>query len=181
MDAKVIYNENTGKFEPIGPDPLVARNPVVQETATQTLSNKTLTAPVISNAAFTNLIEDIITTKALTAAESGKFIFLDLANGFVTTLPAVAAGLEYTFIVKLAPTGGAYTIVCPAAATLFKGHVLSNDLNAVTDADFDTTAVATITLVQNKSVAGDRVHVVCDGTNWFYSAECSVFDAITGT
>ncbi len=59
--------------------------------------------------------------------------------------------------------------------------MLSNDLNSGTDSDFDTTAVATLTFVLNKAVAGDSIAIWSDGTNWFYSAECSVFDAITGT
>lgn len=121
----------------------------------------------------------LITTKAVTAAESGKTFYLDLAGGFVSTLPAVALGLRYKFIVRTAPTGS-YTIVCPAAAALFKGHVLTTDVNSATDADFDTTAVATLTFVLNKAVAGDLIELESDGVNWFYSAECSVFDAITG-
>lgn len=122
----------------------------------------------------------VITTKAVTAAESGRTFYLDLAGGFVTTLPAVAIGLRFKFIIRTAVTSN-MTIVCPAAAALFKGHVLTNDVNSATDSDFDTTAVATITFVANKSVAGDSVIVESDGVNWFYSAECSVFDAITGT
>ncbi len=143
---------------------------VVNTDGTQTLTGKTITGPANSSL--------VITTKGVTAAESGSTFFLDLAAGFVTTLPAVALGLEYTFIVKTAPTGS-YTIVCPAAATLFKGHVLTNDVNSATDSDFGTAGEATVTFVLNKSVAGDRAHVVCDGVNWHVSAECSVFDAIT--
>lgn len=124
--------------------------------------------------------EVVITTKAVTAAESGKRFYLALAAGFVTTLPAVALGLNYKFIIQIAVTSN-MTIVCPAAATLFKGHVLTTDVNSATDPDFDTTAVATLTFVANKSVAGDWIEVECDGTNWFYSARTSLFDAITGT
>lgn len=145
---------------------------LIDASTTQTLTGKTI------NGALPAAL--LITTKAVSAAESGTRFFIDLAAGFVITLPAVALGLEYEFIVKTALTGSA-TIVCPAAAALFKGHVLTNDVNSATDSDFDTTAVATITLVLNKSVAGDRVHVICDGVNWHYRAECSVFDAITGT
>jgi hypothetical protein len=138
------------------------------------------TEVILQEASGASVAEVLITTKAVTAAESGKRFFIDLAGGFVITLPAVALGLEYEFIVKTALTGSA-TIVCPAAAALFKGHVLTNDVNSATDSDFDTTAVATITFVLNKSVAGDRVRVTCDGVNWHYTAECSVFDAITGS
>lgn len=146
---------------------------VVTEDQVQTLTNKTVSGTLAAAL--------LITTKAVLAVESGSRFFLDLAAGFVVTLPAVAIGLEYDFIVKTAPTVGAYTIVCPAAAALFKGHVLTNDVNSATDSDFDTTAVATLTLVLNKAVAGDRIKVTCDGVNWHYRAECSVFDAITGT
>lgn len=122
----------------------------------------------------------VITTKAVLAAESGKTFYLDLAAGFVVTMPAVAIGLRYKFILRTSVTGST-TIVCPAAAALFKGHVLTTDVNSATDPDFDTTAVATLTFVLNKAVVGDLIEVECDGVNWFYSAECSVFDAITGT
>lgn len=122
----------------------------------------------------------VITTKAVTAIESGKVFYLDLAAGFVVTLPAVSLGLRYKFILRTAVTG-TMTIVCPAAATLFKGHVLTTDVNSATDPDFDTTAVATLSFILNKAVAGDWIEVECDGVNWFYSARCSLFDAITGT
>lgn len=145
---------------------------IIDASTTQTLAGKTITGAIAAAL--------LVTTKAVLAAESGTRFFIDLAGGFVITLPAVALGLEYEFIVKTALTGSA-TIVCPAAAALFKGHVLTNDVNSATDSDFDTTAVATITLVLNKAVAGDRVKVTCDGVNWHYRAECSVFDAITGT
>lgn len=171
MDARLIFNENLGKFQAVGTFSAVNTN-VVSEDGVQALTGKTVSGPVPAAV--------LITTKAVSAAESGTRFFLDLAGGFVVTLPAVALGLEYDFIVKTAPTGS-YTIVCPAAAALFKGHVLTNDVNSATDSDFDTTAVATITLVLNKAVAGDRVKVTCDGVNWHYRAECSVFDAITAS
>lgn len=175
MDVRLLWHDTLGKYFADYP---TALNPLVTETGTQTLTNKTLTSPTIAGATGATAAELVTTTRAVTAAESGKIFYLDLAAGFVTTLPAVALGLEYTFIVKTAPTGS-YTIVCPAAATLFKGHILTNDVNSATDSDFGTTGEATITLVLNKAVAGDRVHVSCDGVNWHVSAECSVFDAMT--
>lgn len=120
----------------------------------------------------------LITTKTVTPDETGKTFYLDLAAGFVTTLPAVQVGLRYAFVVKTAPTGS-YTIVCPAAATLFKGTVLTCDVNSFTDADFGTTGEATVTFVLNKALASDRVDVECDGVNWHVRASCTVFDAIT--
>lgn len=135
---------------------------------------------VLQQTSGANAAEVVITTKTVAASESGKTFYLDLAGGFVTTLPAVALGLRYKFIIRTAVTSN-MTIVCPGAAALFKGHVLTTDVNSATDPDFDTTAVATLTFVANKAVAGDLIEVECDGVNWFYSAECSVFDAITGS
>lgn len=132
--------------------------------------------------AYKSVAEVVTTTNEITAAETGSVFFLNNATGFVSTLPAAALGLRYTFIVTTAVTTTAgHTIVCPAAATLFKGIVLTNDVNSGTDADFGTSGEATVTFVINKTVAGDRVDVVCDGTNWFVQASCSVFDAITIT
>lgn len=119
--------------------------------------------------------EVVITTKSVLGSDNGKTFYLDLAAGFVVTLPAVALGLAYKFILRTAVTGST-TIVCPAAATLFKGHVLTS---ATGVADFDTTAVATLTFVLNKAVAGDSIAVWSDGVNWFFSAECTANDAIT--
>jgi hypothetical protein len=54
-------------------------------------------------------------------------------------------------------------------------------LNAASDGDLEVTGGDTITLVTAKAVAGDRVELRCDGTNWFAYCFCSVFDAITIT
>lgn len=120
--------------------------------------------------------EILSAARSLSADDHGKTFFLNLAGGFDVKLPAPELGLEFNFVVKTAPTT-AYTIT--ATGNLVKGHVLTTDVNSATDPDFDTTAVDVITFVANKAVAGDRVHLFCDGTNWYMSAECSVFDAIT--
>lgn len=126
---------------------------------------------------------DQIATAALTLTrnDSGKVIYLDSATEFVTTLPALELGLRFTFVVKAAPSGADYTIVSASAANNIKGSVASSDLNAATDGDLETSGGDTISFVGAKAVAGDRVDLVCDGTNWFARGHCSVFDAITIT
>jgi hypothetical protein len=121
------------------------------------------------------------TTKGLAASENGDTVFLNAAAGFVTTLPAPALGLRFTFVVRTAPTSGAYTIVTASSANIIKGSVYTSDVNSATDADLETAGGDTITFVQNKAVAGDRVELFCDGTNWFAHGFCTVFDAITIT
>ncbi|HEX5074259.1 MAG TPA: hypothetical protein VFW03_13675 [Gemmatimonadaceae bacterium] len=127
--------------------------------------------------------EVLVAARKLTAEDHGKTFFLSLAGGFNVTLPPVALGLKFKFVVKTAPTT-AYTITsvdyAGSAANLIKGHVLTTDVNSATDPDFDTTAIDVLTFVANKAVAGDVCELECDGTNWFYSARVSVFDAFTG-
>jgi hypothetical protein len=125
--------------------------------------------------------QDNIAAATLTTADAGKTVFLKLAAGFVTTLPLPAAGLTFEFIVGTAPSAGSYTIVTNGSANIIKGQAYSSDLNAATDGDFETAGGDTITLVTAKAVAGDRVELRCDGTNWFAYGFCSVFDAITIT
>jgi hypothetical protein len=126
--------------------------------------------------------EVLTAARTLSAEDDGKTLFLSLAGGFNVNLPAPEAGMKFKFVVKTAPTTS-YTITArdaaAAAANILKGHVLTTDVNSATDPDFDTTAVDIITLVANKAVAGDVVELECDGTFWYFSAKCSVFDAIT--
>lgn len=164
---------------PLGANTLDAGT--VTETGTQTLTNKTLTAPVITSPSVTDATEVVAATNVITAAESGKTFFLNHATEFVSTLPAPAAGLRYTFICANAPESASYTIVTNSSANIIIGQVYSSDLDAAGNADFETSGADTITFVDAKAVVGDRVEVFCDGTNWYAYCFCSVFDAITLT
>ena len=126
-----------------------------------------------------SVVQDNTAAVTLTAADSGKTIFLKLAAGFVTTLPLPAAGLSFEFIVGTAPSAGSYTIVTSGSANIIKGQVYTSDFSGTTDSDIETSGGDTITLVTAKSVAGDSVELRCDGANWFMRGFCSVFDAIT--
>lgn len=125
-------------------------------------------------------LEVVAATRVLTAAESGTVIVLNHATEFATTLPAVAAGLQFTFIVGAAPSGANYTVVA-ASGTPIHGHVVSVDLNAASDsASTAGTGVLTLTFVASKSVVGDRADFVSDGTNWYVQATTGgPFDSIT--
>lgn len=150
-------------------------------TDTQTLTNKTLTSPIINTPTIKDLTEVVAATNVITAAETGSVFFLNSTTEFVSTLPAPAAGLRFTFIVTGAPSGASYTIVTNSSANIIKGQVHSSDLNAASDGDFETSGGDTITLVDSKAVASDRVDLYCDGTNWFAYCWCTAFDAITIT
>jgi hypothetical protein len=119
----------------------------------------------------------ITETKAVGVAESGMTFFINNATGFVSTLPAPAAGLRYTFINILANTSGNHTIVTTSSANIIKGQGVSSQATA-----FDTgTADDTINFVANSSVAGDRVDLISDGTNWYAYAQATLTASITFT
>lgn len=146
-------------------------------TATGT---QTLTAPVINNASGTELSEVVTATNVMTAAESGKTFYLSAAAGFLSTLPAPAAGLNYRFVVKTAPTGGAgYTISTPTPfANIIFGLVLASPTD---DAGVLASAEDLITLVNDASLIGDYVDLRSDGTNWYVSGMVHVLEGITFT
>ena len=137
-------------------------------------SGKTLTVGALLSKRFT---ENVTATNVITAAESGSVFFLNSATEFVSTLPAVAAGLHFTFIVKAAPSGASYTVVTDSSSNVIIGKQMT-----AADAAGDTgTTDDTITFVDGQSVVGDRVDVFCDGTYWYAYAFSAVAAGITFT
>ena len=122
-------------------------------------------------------VTTLTAASTLTAAQSGSTFFLNSATEFATTLPAPAAGLAYTFIVKAAPSGASYTIVTTSSANIIKGQAV----NAAGVAGDTGTADDTISFVDGQAVAGDTVTVISDGTSWFAYGMCAVAAGITFT
>lgn len=125
--------------------------------------------------------EIVAATNVILATESGKVFFLSSTTEFVSTLPAPAAGLKFTFIVSGAPSGASYTIVSASGTDNIHGVAVSA---ADAGGSVDTTAgtaADTITFVDGQALKGDRVDLVCDGTSWYAIGFCSDEDAITFT
>jgi len=125
--------------------------------------------------------ETVAAANTISADECGKTFFLSSATEFASTLPAPAAGLRFTFIVAAAPSGADYTITTAGSSNIVKGQVYTLDINSATDPDLETSGGDTVSFVDGVAVAGDRVEVFCDGTNWFAYGYCSVYNAITIT
>ena len=127
---------------------------------------------ISANLGYNTSGSEIVTaTNVITAAESGTTFFLNSANEFVSTLPAPAQGLEYTFIVTAAPSGAAYTVVTTSSANIMEVLLLDivGELVYATGRDV-------VTFADGVSLAGDRLEVVSDGTNWF----CKAFSGADG-
>lgn len=127
------------------------------------------------------LNEVVTAANVITAEESGKTFFLNSATEFASTLPAPAAGLNYTFYVTAAPSQASYTVVTEGGCQVMAGHVLTSGF-ADSGSDVETAATGTtITFVDGVSVVGDRAFVISDGTSWFASCICAAEAGITIT
>ena len=197
-DATVRYRTAAGTVKMVAVEAITAGNPVYAAASGKVAASGALQIGTAIEAATADndvievlrgdhslqsvaLTEVVAATNVITASESGSVFFLNSATEFVSTLPALQAGLRFTFIVSAAPSGASYTIVTASSANIIKGQAYTLDVNSGTDPDFETAGCDTISFVDAKAVAGDRVEVICDGTNWFAYGFSSVFDAITFT
>jgi len=141
------------------------------------LDGVTATAAEINTAADTGSrvvsITDA-TTYACTAANSGKtHVVPELTADIVISLPTAAAGLEYVFIAGAnAADAQDWQIDTGSDTNFYIGGVVQHD----TDDAGDDTVVYHPDGDSNSKVnfltpdGGTRVHVACDGTNWFLNA-----------
>lgn len=116
-----------------------------------------------------NRYETLTAAKTLVAADSGKSYFLSAAAGFTVTLPAPAIGLNFEFIVSLAPTSNGYSIVTNGGADIIKGLTQESETDTTEDGPTDQNADKLL-LEDNISVAGDYIRIRSDGTSWFFEA-----------
>jgi len=121
----------------------------------------------------------LTTTKTVSKEENGTHFVLNTATAFVTTLPAVAVGLEYWFHIGATEPTTTHTVVTDSSANVIVGNLASPEdaagsVATVTDAD-------TISFVASKAVHGDFAHVWSDGTNWYLDGMCKVQDGMTTT
>ena len=122
-------------------------------------------------------IEIVTTTNVLTAAESGKTLILNSATAFVTTLPAKAAGLRFTFIVGATPNTSGNSTIVPNASndnTIFGEYIVAGlTVPAITE--------GSINLIASTCSIGDIIHLFCDGTYWYVSGMADVSGSVTFT
>ena len=102
---------------------------------------------------------------ALTTADSGRVFKVSKAAAYIITLPAVSAGLQFTF---LSGAVAAFAVTIAGAAGTMVGL-----WRQISGAATVTAASASISFTAT-SVIGDRVDLVCDGTNWYCNASTGV-------
>lgn len=108
---------------------LTGNGSVVGTSATQTLTNKTLTSPVVNNA----LVAGGSTLTVTAAAHDGKCIALNTAAGTTITLPAATgSGASFCFIVTVAATSNQHRITVVGNDAFFGGIFQGNDTDNTT-------------------------------------------------
>lgn len=119
--------------------------------------------------------EELTAASTLTAADSGKTLYLNSATEFATTLPTPADGLNFRFIVKAAPSGASYTVVTNGGSNVIQGSATVNGA-AVPAVNEDT-----ITFTASAAAVGDWVDLISDGTNWYVSGQGVAATAVAFT
>jgi len=137
-----------------------------QGTATTALPNGSISGhKCVTKAAATSA------TTTLTAADSGKVILI-AANAAAVVLPSVAAGLQFTLVWAADYATAASTVTTAGTADFTGGGATGagGKIKSSSNAIIGSAA---------SQVAGDRISVVCDGTNWiitdFYADGAATF------
>ena len=121
--------------------------------------------------------EVVITTNVITADESGKTFYLDLAGGFTSTLPAPFLGAKFKFVVKTAPST-AYIITTNGGADIMIGGINELEVDTSDDGPYDANA-DTLNFVASVAVVGDFVILESDGTSWYYHGQTNADGGVT--
>lgn len=118
-----------------------------------------------------NFVQEITANTTLTNADSGK-IFTVATDELTITLPAVAAGLKFTFINTGANANNIITISPQSTDAIWGTITLAAsvvDLGGVDDKDLINTKAS--------SIKGDSVTLISDGTDWFVAASTGIWAA----
>jgi hypothetical protein len=179
-NAVDIANSVTGASNALVFEGATANGFETSVAPTDATADRTVTLPDASGTVRVFISEDVTATNVITAIENGTVFYLNSGTEFVSTLPAPAIGLEFTFIVKAAPSGASYTIVANGSGA--GNDVVKGQAHITADAAGDAgTADDTITFVDGQAVAGDMVKVWSDGTSWFAHAFAAVAAGVTFT
>lgn len=130
----------------------------------------------IDTAELKNLgaVETLTGADTITAAETGKTFYLNAAAGATITLPAVAAGLKFRFVIA-ATFATTNWIVASAEGDNIDGSIEVAGAVVVAGAEDQINFVATAESL------GDYIELESDGTQWFVHGMAALAGGITAT
>ncbi len=117
------------------------------------------------------LVTDDLT---LTAADSGKLIFLNAAAGGDVTLPALKAGVNFEFVIGAVAPTTAWAIQSAEGDNISGVLTVNGALVAAIDED-------QINFINSVAVSGDHIELKCDGLGWYVKGTGSAAGSITAT
>lgn len=130
------------------------------------------------------VVETLTAVVSLNAADTGILFLLNLATGFTVTLPAAedaGAGWNCELLVIIAPSSGTYILT---EKTADDTNVLV--VNGITEGEVDTgddapynAGCTTVTFADGVAVIGDRIQILCDGTNFFVKGHTNADGGVT--
>ena len=125
-----------------------------------------------------NANNDAAVSKTLTEAEhpSGTVFSLDMnaaTNDIAYTLPALTAGLEYTFLVNTTAGSGVTLTISAPDAVLEGSAMCDNGQEDISGTNFIIAAT--------KAELGTQINVISDGTLWYMKAFCKCVVADVST
>lgn len=133
---QAVWNSTLGQVVSLCPPGQNTCDPIVDTTGTQTLTNKTLTAPTINggtlnNVATTGRAPNLCgATCTLTSANAGQATLLNTASGSVATLPAATGtGNVYLFIVSTAVSSNKDAILAASSTDALVGLIVGETSN----------------------------------------------------
>ncbi len=123
----------------------------------------------------------LTTDRSLDASDSGKTIFVDATGAAAEVdinLPAVAAGLNFRFIVsENTPTQDVKIV---ASGAIVYGTLSEYFIEAAgTLTNRIAAAGVTNVLFDQTCLKGDWIEYYCDGTSWYINGACSVAGGFT--
>jgi hypothetical protein len=124
-------------------------------------------------------VDTIAAATTLTAGDSGKTFILDAAAGAIVTLPALAPGLNFKFVVGLAFATTPW-VIDSAEGDNISGFIA--DMGS-TPAVVVAAAEDQINFVESAETVGDWVEFIADSGNsqWLVSGACAANGGITAT
>ncbi len=124
-------------------------------------------------------VEVLSAAQTLTAADSGKTFILDAAAGKTVTLPTLAEGLNFRFVVGAAFATDNW-IIDSAEGDNINGII--SDMGS-TVAGVPAAGEDQINFVASAETIGDWVYLVADSSNsqWLVSGACAANGGITAT
>ncbi len=120
----------------------------------------------------------------ISASDTGKLMLIPvLTNDRVITLPTIASGLHYRFMISVAaggvtPTGFLATLTPAAGGNPIFGYLITLGISPITTAGKVKNAAATAVFAAT-AVTGDYIDCYCDGTFWHVSGMSQIAAGIT--